>query len=124
MPYVEGQSLADICDERGRLPVDMAGKICCSWRLPCAPPTRSTSFIATSSPERHGDAERWDRVVRDSRGFRDLQVSDKQMAATSIRSRHSNIGTPGYSAAGAAPRRPVTAKADIYALGVLAYRIL
>ncbi len=126
MPYIEGQSLADMCDETGRLPVDKAGKIL----LQLASALRA----AHGADIVHRDikpqnvmllARRWGIecfVILVDFGI--CKFHDKAMAGNihSITSQY--IGTPGYSAPEQLYGRPVNAKADIYALGVLAYRIL
>ncbi len=126
MPYVEGQSLADICDERGRLPVDMAGKIL----LQLASALRAAHEVdivhrdikppnVMVMPRRWGIE--WFVILVD---FGICKFRDKQMAGNIHSITAQYIGTPGYSAPEQLHGRPVTAKADIYALGVLAYRIL
>lgn len=126
MPYIEGQSLADICDERGRLPIDMAGKIL----LQLASALRAAHEIdiihrdikppnVMVMPRRWGIE--WFVILVD---FGICKFRDKQMAGDIHSITAQYIGTPGYSAPEQLHGRPVTAKADVYALGVLAYRIL
>ena len=50
MGYVDGESVAGRIRRRGKLPVDEARRIMRSRRTRSAPPTRSRSSIATSSP--------------------------------------------------------------------------
>jgi eukaryotic-like serine/threonine-protein kinase len=126
MPYIEGQSLADLCDERGRLPLDVTGKIL----LQLASALRA----AHGADIVHRDikpqnvmlmARRWGVeyfVILVDFGI--CKFHDKAMAGNIHSITNQYIGTPGYSAPEQLHGRPVSAKADIYALGVLAYRIL
>lgn len=126
MPYIDGQSLADMCDELGTLPLDAAGKIL----LQLASALRA----AHSAGIVHRDikpqnvmvmARRWGRewfVILVDFGI--CKFHDVELAGDIHTMTNQYIGTPGYSAPEQILGKPVTAKTDIYALGVLAYRIL
>src|SRR5512143_597049 len=126
MPYIEGQSLADMCDERGPLPLDAVGKI----MLQLASAVRAAHGAGIV----HRDIKPQNVMVMGRRWGREWFVilvdfgickfHDVELAGDIHTMTNQYIGTPGYSAPEQILGKPVTAKTDIYALGVLAYRIL
>jgi eukaryotic-like serine/threonine-protein kinase len=125
MPYIDGQSLADICDDRGRLPLDMVAKIL----LQIASALRA----AHSCNIVHRDiklqnvmvTKRWGRdcfVILVDFGI--CKFHDAALAREIHTHTKQYVGTPGYSAPEQILGKRVDAKADMYSLGVLAYRLL
>jgi serine/threonine-protein kinase len=125
MPYIEGRSLSDLCDERGPLPVDAVAKIL----LQLASALRA----AHSHHIVHRDIKLQNVMVTNRWGREwfvilvDFGIAKFHDAALA-REIHTNtkqyIGTPGYSAPEQILGKRVDEKADVYALGVLAYRML
>ena len=126
MQYIEGVSLADMCEERGPLPIDAAGKILLQ--------SASALRAAHSRNITHRDIKpqnimvvraRWGRewfvIVVD---FGIAKFHDTALAREIHTNTQSYLGTPGYSAPEQILGKAVDAKADIYALGVVAYRIM
>jgi serine/threonine-protein kinase len=126
MPYIEGQSLADMCDELGPLPLDAVGKI----MLQLASAVRAAHGAGIV----HRDIKPQNVMVMMRRWGREWFVilvdfgickfHDVELAGDIHTMTNQYIGTPGYSAPEQILGKTVTAKTDIYALGVLAYRIL
>ena len=126
MQYIEGSSLSELCDERGPLPIDAAGKILLQ--------IASALHAAHRRNITHRDIKGQNVMVMPNRWGREWFVTlvDFGIAkfhdadlALEIRTRtKAYLGTPGYSAPEQILGKPVDAKADTYALGVLAYRCL
>ena len=125
MPYIEGKSLADVCEERGPLPLDAVVKILLQ--------TASALRAAHSRQITHRDIKlqnvmithRWGRewfVILVDFGI--AKFHDAELAREIHTNTKQYIGTPGYSAPEQILGKQVTEKADMYSLGVLAYRIL
>ncbi len=126
MQYIEGSSLSELCEERGPLPIDAAGKILLQ--------IASALHAAHRRNITHRDIKGQNVMVAPNRWGREWFVTlvDFGIAkfhdadlALEIRTRtRSYLGTPGYSAPEQILGQAVDAKADTYALGVLAYRCL
>ena len=126
MQYIEGLSLSELCDERGPLPIDAAGEILLQ--------IASALHAAHRRNITHRDIKGQNVMVMPNRWGREWFVTlvDFGIAkfhdadlALEIRTRtKAYLGTPGYSAPEQILGQPVDAKADTYALGVLAYRCL
>jgi hypothetical protein len=125
MPYIEGRSLSDLCEERGPLPVDAVAKIL----LQLASALRA----AHSHHIVHRDIKLQNVMITNRWGREwfvilvDFGIAKFHDAALA-REIHTNtkqyIGTPGYSAPEQILGKRVDEKADVYSLGVLAYRML
>jgi eukaryotic-like serine/threonine-protein kinase len=126
MQYIEGVSLSDMCEERGPLPLDAASKILLQ--------SASALRAAHSRNITHRDIKPQNIMIAKTRWGREsfVVLVDFGIAkfhdAALAREIHTNtktfLGTPGYSAPEQILARTVDAKADVYALGVVAYRIL
>jgi len=126
MQYIEGSSLSELCEKRGPLPIDAAGKILLQ--------VASALYAAHRCNITHRDIKGQNVMVVPNRWGREWFVTlvDFGIAkfhdadlALGIRTRtKSYLGTPGYSAPEQILGQAVDAKADTYALGVLAYRCL
>ncbi len=125
MPYIEGRSLADLCEERGPLPLDAVAKIL----LQLASALRA----AHGNQIVHRDIKLQNVMITNRWGREwfvilvDFGIAKFHDAALA-REIHTNtkqyIGTPGYSAPEQILGKRVDEKADVYSLGVLAYRML
>ena len=126
MQYIEGSSLSELCEQRGPLPIDAAGKILLQ--------VASALHAAHRRNITHRDIKGQNVMVTPHRWGREWFVTlvDFGIAkfhdpdlALEIRTRtKSYLGTPGYSAPEQILGKAVDSKADTYALGVLAYRCL
>jgi serine/threonine-protein kinase len=124
MQYIEGSSLAALCDERGPLPIDTAGQIL----LQIASALRAAHRRNITHRDIKGHnvmviPNRWGRewfVILVDFGI--AKFHDADLAREIHTHTTSYLGTPGYSAPEQIVGKPVDAKADIYALGVVAYR--
>lgn len=125
MPYIEGRSLDDLCEERGPLPVDLVAKILLQMA--------SALRAAHSHQIVHRDIKlqnvmitnRWGRewfVVLVDFGI--AKFHDAELAREIHTNTKQYVGTPGYSAPEQILGKKVDDKADMYSLGVLAYRML
>ena len=124
MQYIDGSSLAQLCDERGPLPIDTAGQILLqiASALHAAHRRNIThrdikGHNVMVIPNRWGRA--WFVILVD---FGIAKFHDADLAREIHTHTTSYLGTPGYSAPEQIIGKPVDAKADIYALGVVAYR--
>jgi len=123
MQYIEGSPLSDLCNELGPLPIDTAGQIL----LQIASALRAAHRHNITHRDIKGQnvmvvPNRWGRewfVILVDFGIAKFHDAD---LAREIHTRtKSYLGTPGYSAPEQIVGKPVDAKADIYALGVVAY---
>jgi hypothetical protein len=124
MQYIDGSSLAQLCDERGPLPIDTAGQILLqiASALHAAHRRNIThrdikGHNVMVIPNRWGRA--WFVILVD---FGIAKFHDADLAREIHTHTTSYLGTPGYSAPEQIVGKAVDAKADIYALGVVAYR--
>lgn len=125
MPYIQGQSLASLCERDGKLPVLIAGKILIQLASALRAAHGKKITHRDIKPQNIMITERWDTnnfvVLLD---FGIAKLHDPELAGQ-IRTRtKSYIGTPGYSAPEQALGKPIDSKADIYAMSVLAYYML
>jgi hypothetical protein len=123
MPYIEGSPLSELCNKLGPLPIDTAGQIL----LQIASALRAAHRRNITHRDIKGQnvmvvPNRWGRewfVILVDFGIAKFHDAD---LAREIHTRaKSYLGTPGYSAPEQIVGKPVDGKADIYALGVLAY---
>jgi hypothetical protein len=128
MQYIEGSSLAELCNKRGPLPIDAAGQIL----LQIASALRAAHRRNITHRDIKGQnvmvmPNRWGRewfVILVLVDFGIAKLHDADLAREIRTHTKSYLGTPGYSAPEQIIGRAVDAKADIYALGVVAYRSL
>lgn len=124
MQYIDGSSLAQLCDERGPLPIDTAGQIL----LQIASALRAAHRRNITHRDIKGHnvmviPNRWGRewfVILVDFGI--AKFHDADLAREIHTHTTSYLGTPGYSAPEQIVGKAVDARADIYALGVVAYR--
>ena len=118
MRYIQGCSLHDLLAERGALPIDYA--------IPIIKDILSAVEYAHKKKVIHRDIKP-DNVLLDSEGkayLTDWGIA-KPLGATELTNTGARLGTPTYmSPEQIRGKKDVSARADIYALGVLIYEIL
>ena len=119
MEYVEGRTLAEIIDSDGPFTVDEALRV-----------TREIAAglqHAHKARAVHRDLKPSNVMIRSSDGA--VKILDfgiaKDMISTGVLTRSDGfVGTPGYSAPEQTRGREVDHRADIFALGVIAYELI